>query len=68
MPPVLSTFVPMSNTFLVKTFFGLESVLAEEIRELGGQDVKEENRAVSCRGDLELCYRLNKGASNLVHL
>ncbi len=49
----------MTDTFLVKTFFGLESVLAAEVLALGGLDVKEENRAVSCRGDLELCYRLN---------
>ena len=37
----------------------MKPVLAEEIRALGGLDVKEENRAGSCRGDLELCYRLN---------
>ena len=49
----------MLDNYLVKTFFGLEGVLAQEIRAMGGLDVKEENRAVSCKGDLELCYRLN---------
>ena len=31
----------------IKTFFGLEEVLAEEIKKLGGRKVEIKNRAVS---------------------
>ncbi len=44
---------------LVKTLFGLEDVLLEEIRKLGGQDIKRENRAVRFRGKIEDIYRVN---------
>jgi putative N6-adenine-specific DNA methylase len=47
------------RTYVVKTLFGLEEVLAEEIRQLGGIDVQVENRAVSVRGDLGFGYKLN---------
>ena len=33
------------------TLFGLEAVLAEELKNLGAQDVKEAVRSVSFRGD-----------------
>ncbi|QCX54127.1 class I SAM-dependent RNA methyltransferase [Elizabethkingia sp. JS20170427COW] len=43
----------------VKTFFGLEQVLAEEIKKLGGRDVEVKNRAVNCVGDLGFLYKIN---------
>lgn len=44
---------------VAKTFFGLESVLAEEIKAIGGQKVEVGNRAVSYEGNKELLYRSN---------
>ena len=44
---------------LAKTFNGLEEVLAQELIELGANDVQLERRAVSFRGDKALLYRAN---------
>ncbi|MBN1251995.1 MAG: RNA methyltransferase [Bacteroidales bacterium] len=44
---------------LAKTLFGLEDVLAKEIEELGGTDIKKLNRAVEYTGDTELLYKSN---------
>ncbi len=44
---------------LAKTFKGLEEVLAQELIELGANDVLIERRAVSFRGDKALLYRAN---------
>ena len=44
---------------LAKTFKGLEEVLAQELIELGANDVQLERRAVSFRGDKVLLYRAN---------
>lgn len=46
-------------TMLAKTFNGLEKVLAEEIGELGGTDVKITQRAVTFTGDDEVLYKAN---------
>ncbi len=43
----------------IKTFFGLEQVLAEEVKKLGGKNVEVKNRAVTCEGDLGFLYKLN---------
>lgn len=43
----------------VKTFFGLEEILAEELRKLGGTNVEVKNRAVNCEGDLGYLYKIN---------
>ncbi|WP_090082777.1 THUMP domain-containing class I SAM-dependent RNA methyltransferase [Halpernia frigidisoli] len=43
----------------IKTFFGLEEILAEELRKLGGQNVEVKNRAVNCEGDLGFLYKIN---------
>ena len=43
----------------IKTFFGLETVLAEEIKKLGGRNVEIKNRAVNCEGDLGFLYKIN---------
>ncbi|SEG25062.1 putative N6-adenine-specific DNA methylase [Halpernia humi] len=43
----------------IKTFFGLEEILAAEIKKLGGQNVEVKNRAVNCEGDLGFLYKIN---------
>ena len=43
----------------IKTFFGLEELLAEEVKELGGHNVQVHKRSVACEGDLEFLYRAN---------
>jgi len=48
-----------SYMMLAKTFKGLEQVLAQELIELGANDVQIERRAVSFRGDKALLYRAN---------
>jgi len=45
--------------FAAKTLYGLENVLADELRDLGAQDVYPANRAVLFTGNLELLYRVN---------
>lgn len=51
----------MENTFemVAKTFQGLEDVLAEELRQLGAENIEAGRRMVSFRGDKELLYRAN---------
>ena len=44
---------------LAKTMFGLEGILAEELRKLGAQNVKPMNRAVSFKGDKGFMYKAN---------
>ncbi len=44
---------------LAKTLFGLENVLVDEIKHLGGNNVEVLNRAVSFEGDLECLYKVN---------
>ncbi|MCY0967993.1 THUMP domain-containing class I SAM-dependent RNA methyltransferase [Chryseobacterium wangxinyae] len=46
----------------IKTFFGLEQVLGEEIKKLGGKNVELKNRAVNCEGDLGFLYKINYSA------
>lgn len=46
-------------TITVKTLFGLEDVLKEELAELGYEDVKKLNRAVQLQGDWRAVYDLN---------
>ena len=48
-----------TRNFLVKTLFGLEPVLADEIRQLGGSNIELHNRAVSTDGTMDFCYKLN---------
>lgn len=43
----------------IKTFFGLEECLVEEIKKLGGRRVEAKNRAVHCEGDLGFLYKIN---------
>lgn len=44
---------------VAKTFQGLEDVLAEELRDLGAENVMPGKRMVSFTGDKELLYRAN---------
>ncbi|MCR4920478.1 MAG: methyltransferase [Bacteroidaceae bacterium] len=44
---------------IAKTFQGLESVLAQELRELGAGNVQMGHRMVSFTGDQEMLYRAN---------
>ena len=50
-----------NNNFymLAKTMFGLEEILADELRKLGAQNVKKMNRAVSFKGDKGFMYKAN---------
>ena len=48
-----------SFLMLAKTFKGLEEVLAQELTELGADEVQIERRAVSFKGDKALLYRAN---------
>lgn len=42
-----------------KTFAGLEPVLAREIEQTGGKNIRQGNRAVYFEGDLKLIYKSN---------
>lgn len=44
---------------LAKTFYGLEAVLAEELKNLGASDIQILTRAVQFEGDEKLLYRAN---------
>ncbi|MBR0334200.1 MAG: RNA methyltransferase [Bacteroidales bacterium] len=44
---------------IAKTFYGLEEVLAEEIINLGGDDVEIGRRAVFFKGDKKMMYKAN---------
>lgn len=44
---------------LAKTFKGLEDILAQELTELGANDIQKERRAVSFTGDKAMLYRAN---------
>lgn len=52
----------------IKTFFGLEPILAEEIKKLGGRNVEIKNRAVNCVGDLGFLYKINYSARTAVKI
>lgn len=43
----------------IKTFYGLEMILAEELKKLGGRNVEIKTRAVNCEGDLGFLYKVN---------
>lgn len=44
---------------LIKTFQGLEGMLAKEVQQLGGANVSIGNRMVECFGDLGFVYKAN---------
>ena len=52
--------IPTHNlTITLKTIFGLEEAVREELEELGYTDIKVMNRAVQVTGDWKDVYRLN---------
>lgn len=48
-----------SFTLIAKTNAGLETILAQEIRQIGATDIEILNRAVRFSADLELMYKAN---------
>jgi putative N6-adenine-specific DNA methylase len=50
------------------TLFGLEEVLAEEIKALGGQDVISGIRNVSFKGDMGFMYKANLGLRTAIRI
>jgi len=44
---------------LVKTFHGLENIVAEELTQLGAKNIVPQKRAVAFEGNTELLYRAN---------
>ena len=44
---------------IAKTLYGLEDVLADEIKVLGGENIRKSKRAVRYTGDLSLLYKSN---------
>jgi len=44
---------------IAKTFFGLEDVLAQELRSIGAKDIIKHNRAISFIGNIETMYKAN---------
>ncbi len=55
----LSSLKQLELKLVAKTFHGLETILAQEIKELGGRDINILNRAVSFEADKELLYKSN---------
>ena len=53
---------------IAKTMFGLENILAEELRKMGAQDVKPINRAVSFKGDKGFMYKANLNARTALRI
>jgi 23S rRNA (guanine2445-N2)-methyltransferase len=47
------------SNYLVKTFHGLEGILAAELKALGALNIVEKTRSVSFEGDQELLYNAN---------
>jgi len=44
---------------IVKTFFGLEEILSEELRKIGAKDIRISKRACLCEGDTNVLYKSN---------
>ncbi len=51
--------MPQEFRLVAKTLFGLEGVLADELRALGAREIQPFNRLVAFKGDLRLLYRAN---------
>lgn len=52
----------------IKTFFGLEEILAEELKNLGARNIEMKNRAVNCEGDLGFLYKINYSCRTAVKI
>ena len=53
---------------LAKTLFGLEDILADELRQLGAQDVISGNRSVRFKGDKGFMYKANLGLRTAIKI
>lgn len=51
--------LPKEFDIIVKTFQGLEEILAKELTELGANNIEIQRRAVKCTVDLKLLYLAN---------
>lgn len=49
----------MTQSFHVKTYKGLEPILAEELRQIGASDVNPVNRGVDFSGSMAMMYKAN---------
>ena len=49
----------MDFEMIAKTFMGLEDVLAEELTQLGANNIVKGRRMVAFTGDKEMLYRAN---------
>lgn len=62
------TISTKDQSLVAKTFFGLETVLAQELKQLGARDVKPLKRAVKFTGDLGFIYKSNLWASTALRI
>ncbi|MDR1876066.1 MAG: THUMP domain-containing protein [Flavobacteriaceae bacterium] len=53
------SFIPDTFKIQAKTFYGLEEVLTQELKQLGASKINVKNRAVECYGDLGFLYKAN---------
>lgn len=51
--------IAKNNEYVAKTFHGLEKVLAEEVKKIGGKNIELLTRAVKFTGNKELLYKSN---------
>ncbi|MCB8994843.1 MAG: hypothetical protein H6538_04470 [Bacteroidales bacterium] len=56
------------NAFIATTLFGLEEILASELKELGATDLRVLNRAVSFNGSQAILYKVNLGARTAMRI
>jgi len=54
-------YYPQNKIFpmLAKTLFGLEEILADELKSIGASDIKTSNRSVIFEGDMNTLYKSN---------
>lgn len=53
---------------VAKTLFGFEDILADELRDLGALNVKQETRMVSYEGDNGMMYKANIGCRTAIKI
>ncbi len=57
-----------NTKYTAKTMFGLEEVLANELKQLGAKNIEQAARAVHFEGDKELLYRANFSLRTALHI
>lgn len=60
----------MKQTYIAKTFFGLEAILEEELKAIGAENIEKLNRAVSFEADELTLFKANMGlrtALRIIH-